>query len=123
MTLAVTKPTSIITAAVNSSTSVVVANADGIMDDVSTVSGLGIDSKAIDPTVTNIASYTGTTATLTLSAAQTLKDGTLLTFGGGAGKVITIGGELTVNSVGASFGANEDITDWDGAVFLILKGF
>ena len=123
LTLAVTKPTSIITAAVNSSTSVVVANADGIMDDVSTVSGLGIDSKAIDPTVTNIASYTGTTATLTLSAAQTLKDGTLLTFGGGAGKVITIGGELTVNSVGASFGANEDITDWDGAVFFDIERF
>ena len=123
LTLTTTKPTTTITADVNNKTFIQVASADGIMDDVSTVSGFGIDSKAVDPTVTNIASYSGSTATLTLSAAQTLKNGTLLTFGGGAGRVITIGGELTVNSVGASFGANEDITDWNGSVFFDIERF
>ena len=69
------------------------------MDDVSTVSGIGIDSSAVDPTVTNIASYSGTTATLTLGVAQTLESGITLTFDG-AGETVTISGNIEIKRVG-----------------------
>ena len=69
------------------------------MDDVSTVSGIGIDPSTSDPTVTNIASYSGTTATLTLSAAQTLESGITLTFDG-AGEIVVISGNIEVKKGG-----------------------
>ena len=134
ITLTVTNPTTTTTAAVNSSTSVPIASGDGIMDDVSTVSGIGISNSALSlgeevvsivksPTVTNIGSYSGTTATLTLSTPQTLESGTVLTFSGGAGRTINVGGKLTVNEVGKSFGANEDLVNWNGVVFFDVDKF
>jgi len=94
LAVTITKP-STTTSAVSDSASVPVANGDGIMDDVSTVSGIGIDPTANDPTVTNIASYSGTTATLTLSSPQTLESGATLTFDGAA-RIITISGNIEV---------------------------
>ena len=92
------------TSGVSNSTTVPVASGDGIMEGVSTVSGIGIDPAAIDPTVNTINSYSGTTASLVLSAAQTLENGITLKFSG-AGETITITGDLTINRVGS-----EDIT-------------
>ena len=92
------------TSGVSNSTTVPVASGDGIMEGVSTVSGIGIDPTAIDPTVNTINSYSGTTASLVLSAAQTLENGITLKFSG-AGETITITGDLTINRVGS-----EDIT-------------
>ena len=92
------------TSGVSNSTTVPVASGDGIMEGVSTVSGIGIDPAAIDPTVSTINSYSGTTASLILSAAQTLENGITLKFSG-AGETITITGDLTINRVGS-----EDIT-------------
>ena len=92
------------TSGVSGSTTVPVASGDGIMEGVSTVSGIGIDPAAIDPTVSTINSYSGTTASLILSAAQTLENGITLKFSG-AGETITITGDLTIDRVGS-----EDIT-------------
>ena len=69
------------------------------MDDVSTVSSINIDSSVADPIVTNIGSYGGSTATLTLSAAQTLESGETLTFDG-AGRTVTISGNVEIKKVG-----------------------
>ena len=101
LAVALTKPTTTTTSVVTNSTSVPVASGDGIMDDVSTVSGIGINPKVADPTVTNIASYSGTTATLTLSAAQTLESGITLTFDG-AGETIVISGNIEIIRAGTA---------------------
>ena len=100
----ITDVTTTTTSGVSNSTTVPVASGDGIMEGVSTVSGIGIDPAAIDPTVSTINSYSGTTASLILSAAQTLENGITLKFSG-AGETITITGDLTINRVGS-----EDIT-------------
>ena len=116
MITTLTKPTSLVSSSTVSSTTVVVANADGVMDDISTVSGINIDSSVAEPTVTTIASYTGSTATLTLSSAQSLEAGETLTFNGAARK-ITISGNLRVISAGSS------PAHWDGILGFDLEKF
>ena len=86
------------------------------MDDISTVSSFNIDSSVASPKVTNIGSYSGTTATLTLSAAQSLEDGETLTFDG-AGRTITISGNIEIKKVG------EVRSDWGGTIFFDLEKF
>ena len=87
-----------------SSTSVVVASRNGILDDVSTVSGIGINPSVIDPTVDSGAGAVSGAGTIVLTAAQSLENGTTLTFVN-AGTVATITGNITIHEVG-----NEDIT-------------
>jgi hypothetical protein len=111
-----TKPTALVTATTVNSTTVAIDDGDGIMDDISSVSSFNIDSSAANPTVTNIASYSGTTATLTLSAAQSLEAGETLTFDG-AGRTITISGNIEIKKVG------EVRSDWDGVLFFDLEKF
>ena len=114
--ITLTKPTALVTATTFNSTTVAIDDGDGIMDDVSTVGGFNIDSSAASPIVTNIGSYGGSTATLTLSAAQSLKAGETLTFDG-AGKTITISGNIEIKKVG-------DIrSDWNGVLFFDLERF
>ena len=109
----ITKPTTTTTSAVSSSTSVPITSARGIMDGgVSSVSSLNIDSTVTDPTVTTIGSYnesSAQTATLTLSAAQTLEDGEVLTFDN-AGQTVTITGNIKVNNAGATTSIFLDIS-------------
>ena len=116
MTVTLTKPTSLVSSTTINSTTVTVANADGIMDDVTTVSGFNIDSSVAEPTVTNIASYTGNRATLTLSSAQSLEAGETLTFNNAARK-ITISGNFRVISAGSN------PAYWDGILGFDLKKF
>ena len=111
-----TVPTGLVSSTTVNSTTVVVTSADGIMDDVTTISGINIDSSAADPTVTNIASYSGSSATLTLSSAQSLEAGDRLTFNGAARK-ITISGNLRVISAGTS------PSYWDGILGFDLERF
>ena len=111
-----TVPTGLVSSTTVNSTTVVVTSADGIMDDVTTISGVNIDSSAADPTVTNIASYSGSSATLTLSSAQSLEAGDTLTFNGAARK-ITISGNLRVISAGTS------PSYWDGILGFDLERF
>ena len=111
-----TKPTALVATTTVNSTTVDIDDGDGIMDDVSTVSSFNIDSSAASPTVTNIGSYTGATATLTLSAAQSLEAGETLTFDG-AGRTITISGNIEIKKVG------EVRSDWGGTMFFDLEKF
>jgi len=83
-----------------SSTSVALTAVDGIMNSVSTVSGIGIDPKVVNPTVNSGGNATGS-GTVVLSAAQTLEDGITLTFPG-AGKVATITGNIEIVKAGTS---------------------
>ena len=104
-----TAVTTTTTSAVSNSTTVPVASGDGIVEGISTVSGIGIDPAVVDPTVSTINSYSGTTASLILSAAQTLEDGVTLTFGGG-GELVTITGDMKVYKTGpAALTLNVDL--------------
>ena len=96
-----TAVTTTTTSAVSNSTTVPVASGDGIVEGISTVSGIGIDPAVVDPIVSTINSYSGTTASLILSAAQTLEDGITLTFSGG-GELVTITGDMKVYKTGSA---------------------
>lgn len=111
-----TKPTALVTATTVNSTTVTIDDGDGIMDDISTVSSFNIDSSVASPIVTNIGSYTGGTATLTLSAAQSLEVGETLTFDG-AGKTITVSGNIEIKKVGGVR------SDWNGSLNFDLEKF
>ena len=87
------------TAAVNNSTSVPVASRNGILDDVSTVSGIGINPALVDPTVDTGAGAVTGSGTLVLTAAQTLENGVTLTFAG-AGAIADITGNVRVLKAG-----------------------
>ena len=98
--LTLTPVTTTTTSAVQNSTSVAVAARDGILNSTSTVTGIGIDASAANPTVSSGANATGA-GTIVLSAAQTLEKGITLTFPG-AGKTATITGNIEVLSPGSS---------------------
>jgi len=89
------------TAAVINSTTVPVTSRNGILDDVSTVSGIGINSTVADPTVdTGAGAVTGAGA-LVLTAAQNIENGATLTFAN-AGLVATITGTVEVIRAGTA---------------------
>ena len=98
-----TPVTTTTTGAVSSSTSVPVAERAGILDDVSTVSGIGIDASVTAPTVDTGAGAVTGAGTLVLTAAQTLESGITLTFAG-AGTIATITGNIEILKAG-SYGA------------------
>ena len=111
-----TKPTALVETTTVNSTTVDIDNGDGVMDDVSTVNSFNISSSAVNPTVTNIGSYSGSTATLTLSAAQSLEAGETLTFDG-AGRTITISGNVEIKKAGGIR------SDWGGRIIFDLERF
>jgi len=86
------------TAASTASTSVAVTARDGILNGVSTVSGIGINPSASKPKVSSGANATGA-GTIVLNAAQTLESGITLTFDG-AGKTATITGNIEIIKAG-----------------------
>ena len=97
------------TSAVAGSTSVPVTSRNGILDDVSTVSGIGINPALVDPTVDTGAGAVTGAGTLVLTAAQTLENGATLTFSG-AGQTATITGNVEVIKSGsASQSVNFDV--------------
>ena len=105
-----TKISTTTTSAPSGATSWNITSAVGIAENISTVSGIGINAAATNPTVTAITNVGGATwdnsgaATITVSAAQTLESGITLTFPG-AGTVATITGNIKINKVG-----NEAVT-------------
>jgi len=105
--VALTEVTTTTTAAVNNSTTIPVAERKGTVVNVSTISGIGIDSSVANPTV---ASATDEGAgNWTASAAQTLEEGITLTIGG-TGKVATITGNIEfINVDAASFTVYFDV--------------
>ena len=114
LAVALTKVSTTTTTAPSASATFDVTSAIGLSENISTVSGIGIDSEAVNPTITRIkdlasgtylSSSTGYPAgEITLSAAQTLESGIGLTFPG-AGTTATITGNIKINNVG-----NEDVT-------------
>ena len=101
LAIALTPVTTTTTSAVSNSTSVPVTSRNGILDDVSTVSGIGIDPAVVDPTVDTGAGAVTGAGTLVLTAAQTLEDGATLTFAN-AGLVATITGNIQVLKAGTA---------------------
>lgn len=98
--IALTPITTTTTSASSASTSVALTARDGILNTVSTVSGIGINAALAAPTVNSGANATGA-GTVVLSAAQTLEDGITLTFSG-AGKVATITGNIEIVKAGTA---------------------
>ena len=97
--VALTEVTTTTTAAVNNSTTIPVAERKGTVANISTISGIGIDSSVANPTITS-ATDEGA-GNWTASAAQTLEDGATLTVGG-SGKVATITGDIEFLNVDAT---------------------
>ena len=87
------------TAASFDSTNVVVAARDGIMNGVSTVSGIGINPSTV-ATVSSGANATGA-GTIVLDKAQTLESGITLTFAG-AGKKVVVTGNIEIFKAGTA---------------------
>ena len=83
-----------------SSTSVQIAERAGIRDgNVSTVTGIGIDTSSAIPTVASGAGAVNGAGTIVLSAAQELEDGVTLTFGK-TSRIATITGNISIKEVG-----------------------
>ena len=82
-----------------SSANVVVASRTGILDSVSTVSGIGINPKLANPTVSSGAGAVAGAGTIVLDAAQSLESGITLTFAG-AGITANITGNIQVLKAG-----------------------
>tara|TARA_R110002012_G_scaffold3317_2_gene15499 strand:- start:2307 stop:4040 length:1734 start_codon:yes stop_codon:yes gene_type:complete len=101
MTIALTPITTTTTSAVSNSTSVPVASRNGILDSISSVSGIGIDPSVANPTVSSGAGTVSGAGTIVLSAAQTLEDGITLTFAG-AGQKATISGDIEILKAGTA---------------------
>ena len=99
LAIALTPITTTTTAAVNNSTSVPVASVNGILDDVSTVSGIGINPRLANPTVDTGAGAVSGSGTLVLTTAQTIENGATLTFSG-AGQAATVTGSIQVLKAG-----------------------
>mgnify|MGYP003132758620 CR=1 FL=1 len=95
-----TSITTTTTSAVSSSTTVPVASVNGVLPATTTVSGIGINSYAVDPTV-NSRSVTSGAGNLELSAAQTLESGVTLTYNN-SGQTATITGNVQVIKAGTS---------------------
>ena len=87
------------TSAVSASTSVPVAERAGILDNVSTVRGIGIDANNNDPKVASGAGAVSGAGTIVLAKAQTLENGVTLFFDG-ASNVANITGEMQIYKVG-----------------------
>jgi hypothetical protein len=101
LAIALTPVTTVTTAASSASTSVVVASRNGILDSVSTVSGIGINPKLVDPTVASGAGAVSGAGTIVLSSAQTIEDGATLTFAN-ASTVATITGNIQILKAGTA---------------------
>tara|TARA_R110002110_G_scaffold133564_7_gene316005 strand:- start:109 stop:2016 length:1908 start_codon:yes stop_codon:yes gene_type:complete len=92
-----TEVTTTTTSAVHSSTTIPVAERKGTIANISTISGIGVDSSVASPTVTS-ATDEGA-GSWTASTAQTLEKGATLTIGK-TGKVATITGKIEIVKAG-----------------------
>ena len=85
-----------------SSTSVQITETAGIRDgNISTVTGIGIDTSSSIPTVASGAGAVNGPGTIVLSAAQELEDGITLTFGN-TSRIFTITGNVEIKQAGLS---------------------
>ena len=94
----ITEITTTTTSAVSSSTTVPVESVNGVLPSTTTISGLGIDPYAEDPSVSS-RSVTSGAGNLELSAAQTLESGVTLTYNG-TGQEVFITGNVEILKAG-----------------------
>ena len=94
-----TKPTTTTTSAVSNSTTIPVADREGTIVNLSTISGIGIAAGAVNPTITS-ATADGA-GSWTVGVAQTLEDGATLTVEG-TSRNVTITGDIEATNCGDS---------------------
>ena len=98
--VALTAPTTTTTEATSSHATIAVADREGVINNVSTVSGIGIDSSVANPTITSGGSADGA-GDWVMSATQTLESGITLTVGE-TSRNVTITGNIEVLNCGNS---------------------
>ena len=93
-----TKPTTTTTAVVSGSRTIPVADREGILNNVSRISGIGIDPSSADPVVT-AGGKTDGAGNWTAAANQTLESGITLTIEN-TGRIVTITGDIEFSKIG-----------------------
>jgi hypothetical protein len=100
LAIALTAPTTTTTEATSAHATIAVADREGIINTVSTVSGIGIDPSVADPTLTTGGGLDGAGDWI-MSAVQTLESGITLTVGN-TGRIATITGNIEILKAGTS---------------------
>ena len=106
-----TAPTTTTTEATSAHATIAVADREGVINNVSTVSGIGINASVANPTITSGGGADGA-GDWVMGAVQTLENGITLTVGG-TSRVATITGNIEVLNVQtSSFTLYFDIDDF-----------
>jgi hypothetical protein len=100
LAIALTAPTTTTTEATSAHATIAVADREGIINTVSTVSGIGIDPSVADPTLTTGGGLDGAGDWI-MDAVQTLESGITLTVGN-TGRIATITGNIEILKAGTS---------------------
>tara|TARA_Y100001973_G_C5208776_1_gene343705 strand:- start:10175 stop:12010 length:1836 start_codon:yes stop_codon:yes gene_type:complete len=95
-----TKPTTTTTGAISNSTTISVADREGVINNISKISGIGIDPTVVDPFITAGGGTDGS-GNWTASAAQTLESGITLTVEN-TSRVATITGDIAITNMNAA---------------------
>ena len=98
LAITLTPPTTTTTEATSAHATIAVADREGIINNVSTVSGIGIDPSVANPTLTTGGGLDGPGDWI-MSAVQTLENGITLTVGN-TGRIATITGNIRINKAG-----------------------
>ena len=97
LAVTLTAPTTTTTEATSAHATIAVADREGVINNVSTVSGIGIDASVANPTLTTGGGLDGAGDWI-MSATQTLENGITLTVGG-TSRVATITGNIELTNV------------------------
>tara|TARA_R110002072_G_scaffold109265_5_gene236510 strand:+ start:373 stop:2328 length:1956 start_codon:yes stop_codon:yes gene_type:complete len=100
LAIALTAPTTTTTEATSAHATIAVADREGIINTVSTVSGIGINPALADPTLTTGGGLDGAGDWI-MSAVQTLESGVTLTVGN-TGRIATITGNIQIVKAGTA---------------------
>jgi len=100
LAIALTPPTTTTTEATSAHATIAVADREGIINNVSTVSGIGINPSVANPTLTTGGGLDGAGDWI-MSAVQTLENGITLTVGN-TGRIATITGNIEIVKAGTA---------------------
>jgi len=100
LAITLTAPTTTTSSAVDNSTTIGVADREGVINNVSRIAGIGIDPTVQNPLITSGGGADGA-GNWTAGAAQTLENGITLTVEN-TGRVATITGNIEISKVGDS---------------------
>jgi hypothetical protein len=100
LAIALTAPTTTTTEATSAHATIAVADREGVINTVSTVSGIGINPALADPTLTTGGGLDGA-GDWVMSAVQTLESGITLTVGN-TGRIATITGNIEIVKAGTA---------------------